>query len=171
MVFEVASLPDSTTPAPHKPRVRWRNVAIALATIFGLFVFCCSGLPFPIIGGARSDLNRELQKDFGMTLPASAVVERGARIAYRDPAYYYVVRLPPENVNTLIAAVRAAATAKRISAEDQRIHEPMTLAPEWFKPTQYADIRMFDVRPSELRTWAWSYSASAGKVYVERLEN
>lgn len=125
------------TPGAQPPRwrVRWRPFIIVFSILFTAFILFCSGVSFPILGGASRDLNHRVLATFGVSLPKSAIVEHGARIAYRDPAYYFVLHVAPADVQPFIDAIRAA----RGSDDQSRFLIVGPPPPAWFDVNKVAD--------------------------------
>jgi hypothetical protein len=162
----VPSLSYDTQTPPR--RLRWRRVIVAVLTPCLIVVLFCSGLPFPIMGGATSDLSRKMRSDFGMTLPAGAVVTHGARIAERDPMHCYTIQFPTGQATPFIASLQSAATARRLSITPQATFNPLGPLPSWFNPTQHSDLVILEIGlGSHDHSWRWSYSPSADRGYVE----
>lgn len=156
---------DYSSPGLTRPQrpFPWRLVAILFGTVLLVFVLFCSGLSFPILGGASRNLERGLWDDFALTLPKSAAVEHGARVAYRDPSYFFVVKFAPADLQPFIDAIRA----KGHNLED-RVHFTVVgpQPPSWFDVANVNDLITFDVRDRSSNVWRLGYSPSTSRIYV-----
>lgn len=161
---------DYMNPSSFRPRRKppWRAIAITFVTIFAAFMFLCSGLSFPIIGGASRDLANKLHDDFAVGLPASAVVERGARIAYVDPSYCFVMRMATSDILPFISSIRDNKKAADTVQDTPRFSRSAPPPPNWFDPNSVPDLVSFDVHFHSTSVWHWGYSPSTGRIYVRR---
>ena len=140
---------------------RWINVALSVAVIL-LIVLNCSGLRFPILN-PRADLDDELAR-YGAHLPASAIVQRSERVAYRDPEHCFQVNMPPAETIALFASLVKAAKPEhvRLHESHERLPKPAYPKPSWWMPEQFADangIEVFD----EIGRMSAVYSPSTGQ--------
>ena len=145
----------------------WSGAAFALLMAAG-FIACCSGLNLPI-PFPRSDLGNLLARGYGVRLPGSAVVERGSRQAYRDPARYFIVRMAPADVAEFVAGLRASASRKGLGLEEGK---PPLMPhfgpppPAWWDPNTLSGPQWLGLSaPDGTRFWI-IYCEQDGRVLV-----
>lgn len=150
-------------PAPRRRLRRWLYVATgSCLLLFVYFLFCCSGLNFPILF-PRPDLQSLLRGDYRVQLPASAVVERGNRQAYWDPAKYFSIRMAPADVAPFIAKLRANR-----GAEDHDISQLYSILtpPKWWKPKALSSPRWLETTAKNGTGYWIFYSDKDGRVLI-----
>ena len=76
-----------------KPSRKILALAIMGLLLFG-FTMCCSGLHFPFFS-PRGSLDGHMREDFGIALPASALVDNAYRVAARDPEEVFGIHMRP----------------------------------------------------------------------------
>jgi hypothetical protein len=122
-----------------------------------------------LVGGATDDLASKMHDDLGMKLPASAVVEHGTRIAYRDPLYYYIVQMSPQDVPPFIDQLRTSGTQRNWNFQNRAEYQMLLRPPEWFTPSKETDLVIFDMQPQNFPPFCWriGYSQRSGRIYIE----
>ncbi|MCL2648449.1 MAG: hypothetical protein FWD61_15810 [Phycisphaerales bacterium] len=166
-------------PNPRQPRFP-RGARITLGcfgTIVLLFILFCSGLNFPVIF-PHASFAHGIDKDFNVTIPPSLKVLHAARLAMRDPAYYYECQLPPAEVRPFMQQIEAAAKTVPLlieKAEDRFCFQPQPLnrfsygptPPAWYNPASLPDRQEFFIRLTNDSAGYWFFfSPSTGKIYV-----
>jgi hypothetical protein len=161
---------ESPKPRRRRHYLRWIVVGAVL-----LFIFLnCSGLNFPIFK-ARGTLNYLLQKDFRLELPSNAVIERHARKAYRDPTYYYLLKVPSDDGQRFADQLRHAAERRQVVTEIEsgKINQQLSLAamgpPKWWRPETMDNARLFHIAVQEsLESTGYYllYSENGDRIYI-----
>ncbi|HVS72663.1 MAG TPA: hypothetical protein VHQ47_15515 [Phycisphaerae bacterium] len=155
------------------PRKWNRRDALIFSPLFILpilfIVLDCSGLLFPVVGKQASLVNG-ITHDLGITVPASLHVEHAARLATRDPAYFYACSIDPADIPAFVALLKAASYYdESASQSDKRFS--MEKTPAWYDPGSAPDVSTikFDI-PAKGDLSASGYwfflSPSAHKVWV-----
>ena len=157
-----------------------RRVVIAagvaiIVLLSGIVVLNCSGLSFPIIN-PRGDLNRRLERDFFVRLPASAVVDRSDRVAYLDSSRAYSLHMAPADAVTFFNQLSAAAAARGYSVDPAAgpgAVKPPYRPPAWWVPL-LPGATYFHATSGGSQTSQFDYGAvcspSTGRVYIYRSE-
>ena len=166
--------PLKVTDSSHTKKTRSRRNLIIRVLGLGLvalIILNCSGLNIPVIG-KQSSLVGGVQRDIGVTLPSSLHVIRAARLALRDPAYYYECEIPAADIPGMIDSLSKAAARNRFHVStdlDRRFSfgDP----PAWFSPGSGPDVQQLkiDSPNSENKSAAgywFVFSPTSGKVWV-----
>ena len=139
-------------------------VIVLLAGAAISFLFCCSGLHFPI-WNAQGRLQRHLNDELGVSLPPGTKVTHAVSVAYRDPGEYYALEFPQRSVAPFIAAVRAASR----NPEDRDPTRPWSMGriPAWWIPQNIPQVQRLDIsHRDEQGGYMWYYSPTSSTVYV-----
>jgi hypothetical protein len=141
-----------------------RLAILLLAGAAVCFLFCCSGLHFPIWDG-QGRLQKHLGEDLGVSLPAGSTVTHAISVAYRDPGEYYQVELPQAAVGPFIAAMRAAGRDSK--DVDPSWKWTMGRAPAWWTPQNIPQVQRLDIfHRDEQGGYMCYYSPTSSTVYI-----
>jgi hypothetical protein len=141
-----------------------RLAVLLLAGAAVSFLFCCSGLHFPI-WDAKGRLQKHLNDDLRVSLPAGSKVTHAVSVAYRDPGEYYEVAMPQAAVGPFTAALRAGG--RDPEDVDPTWQWTMGRTPAWWTPQNLPQVLRLDVRHNDGQGgYMCYYSPTSSTVYV-----
>jgi hypothetical protein len=141
-----------------------RLAILLLAGAAVSFLFCCSGLHFPI-WNAQGRLQKHLSDDLRVSLPPGSKVTHAVSVAYRDPGEYYAIEIPRSAVAPFIAAVRAAGR----DSQDEDPTRPWTMGrtPAWWTPQNIPQVQRLEMfHHDQQGGYTFYYSPTSSTVYV-----
>src|SRR5947208_1683535 len=89
-------------------RIRTAAAWIAGVLFIGYVLLNCSGFTFPLLR-PTADLRGVVDDEYGVELPASAVVNHGSRQASMRTIRFYDVQMNPAEVQPFVDALRIGA--------------------------------------------------------------
>jgi hypothetical protein len=135
------------------------------------FLMCCSGLQFPFLY-AKGSLNGHLDRDFGMKLPPSAVVEQSYWVGARDPEQVFKVQIASTEIGPFFQRLRATPKGMTCEEVDTTIGRfgPLYRTPAWWNNPPLADPMAIEFNlPNRSNTethYRFLYSPTSGTMYV-----
>ena len=153
-------------------RVRRITTAAAYTAAILILVYLllnCSGMNFPI-RRPGADLSEMLSNGYGVSLPASATVDRGGRQATFRNTYYFAVRMNPADVRPFVASLQAGGwrTGRQPVERDPRAMQPREPSPPgWWAPAELTKPVWLDLMPTGRGSGLWVfYSEQDGRVLL-----
>jgi hypothetical protein len=149
-----------------------RSTKIVTLTLVGLllfgFIMCCSGLHLPFIA-PRSTLAKHFKNDFGVGLPASAVVDNAYRVAVLDSEEVFGIHMRPADIRPFLHAIRASASGPKADVSEMK---PLYGIPTWWNNPPIADAETYVARMNDTggSTYRFICSRSTGRLYIVRNE-
>jgi hypothetical protein len=162
------------TEKPGKRKLRTTVGLLAVvAIVVGFFTLTCSGLLFPVVG-KQSSLTWGIAHDLGVARPTSLTVGHAARLATRDPAYFYECTIDPADIPPFVGALTAEARRRGYDMEDSERDKRFSMEPHrqpaWYNPDTAADLqrlKIFIRRPDHIDHGYWFFfSPAAHKLWV-----
>jgi hypothetical protein len=139
--------------------------------MFAYLLLNCSGLNFPLLR-PMADLQGLLDDEYGVSLPASASVEHGNRMAAIRSIRHFDVRVNSADVVPFIERLRMAADRKGkhvIERDLRQLPQMPARPPDWWRPESLTQPHWLDVMPVGHGGGLWVfYSDQDGRVLLVR---